>query len=44
MISPVVESILKPVGSVGETDHVTTGPPLTVGVPVVIGPKSFVRL
>ena len=36
LISPVDESMLIPVGSAGEIDHVTTGPPLTVGVPVVI--------
>ena len=44
MISPVDESILKPVGRVGLTDHVTTGPPLVVGTPVVEGPKSLVKL
>ena len=36
LISPVDESMLIPVGSAGEIDQVTTGPPLTVGVPVVI--------
>ena len=36
LISPVDESMLRPFGRLGDTDHVTTGPPLTVGVPVVM--------
>ena len=36
MISPVDASILSPVGNPGLIDHVTTGPPATVGIPVVI--------
>ena len=32
LISPVDESILKPVGRAGKIDQVTTGPPPTVGV------------
>ena len=36
LISPVDESMLKPFGKLGDTDHVTTGPPPTVGAPVVI--------
>ena len=44
MISPVDGSIFNPVGSVGLTDHVTTGPPLAVGTPVVEGPKSLVKV
>ena len=36
LISPVDESIFKPVGRAGEIDHVTTGPPPTVGTPVVM--------
>ena len=44
MISPVDESIFRPVGRVGLTDHVTTGPPLTLGTPVVEGPKSLVKV
>ena len=36
LISPVKASISMPVGSVGLIDHVTTGPPATVGIPVVI--------
>ena len=36
LISPVDESILKPVGRLGDMVHVTTGPPPTVGTPVVI--------
>ena len=36
LIAPVVESMERPVGSDGETDHVVTVPPLTVGVTVVM--------
>ena len=36
LITPVDESIAKPPGSVGETVHVTTAPPLDVGVAAVI--------
>ena len=36
LISPVDESMFKPVGNPGLIDHVTTGPPATVGIPVVI--------
>jgi len=36
LISPVDASISRPVGSEGAIDHVTTGPPLTLGMPVVI--------
>ena len=36
LISPVEESMFKPVGNPGLIDHVTTGPPATVGIPVVI--------
>ena len=32
LIAPVVESMERPVGSDGETDHVVTVPPLAVGV------------
>jgi hypothetical protein len=35
-MAPVDESKDKPTGSVGETDHEVTGPPLAVGVTVVI--------
>ena len=35
-MAPVAESIERPVGSVGETDHEVTVPPLTVGVTVVM--------
>ena len=35
-MAPVVESIERPVGRVGETDHDVTVPPLTVGVTVVM--------
>tara|TARA_Y100001980_G_C14262258_1_gene103308 strand:- start:56 stop:292 length:237 start_codon:yes stop_codon:yes gene_type:complete len=35
LISPVDESMLNPFGKPGDTDHVTTGPPLTLGAPVV---------
>ena len=34
--SPVDESMTMPAGSVGETVHVTTGPPLAVGVTAVM--------
>ena len=37
LISPVDESITIPVGKDGVIDHVTTGPPLAVGVTEVIG-------
>ena len=36
LISPVDESMFSPVGRLGEIDHVTTGPPLEVGVIVLI--------
>jgi hypothetical protein len=36
LMAPVVESIDSPVGRVGDTDHVATAPPLTVGVTVVM--------
>ena len=36
LIAPVEESIERPVGNVGETDHEVTVPPLTVGVTVVM--------
>ena len=32
LIVPVEESIVKPLGSVGATDHVTTAPPSELGV------------
>ena len=35
-MAPVEESSDKPDGSDGETDHDVTGPPLTVGVTVVM--------
>ena len=35
-MAPVVESIERPAGRVGETDHDVTVPPLTVGVTVVM--------
>ena len=35
-IAPVVESRERPAGREGETDHEVTGPPLAVGVTVVI--------
>ena len=35
-MAPVDESIERPAGRVGETDHEVTVPPLTVGVTVVI--------
>ena len=35
-MAPVEESSDSPAGSDGETDHVVTGPPLVVGVTVVI--------
>ena len=35
-IAPVEESRDKPAGSVGETEYVTTAPPVDVGVSVVI--------
>ena len=34
--APVVESMERPAGSDGETDHAVTGPPLAVGVTVVM--------
>ena len=36
LMAPVDESKDKPTGSVGETDHEVTGPPLAVGVTVVM--------
>ena len=36
LISPVDVSILRPVGRLGEIDHVATGPPVEVGVMVFI--------
>ena len=36
LMAPVVESMERPVGSDGETDHEVTGPPLVVGVTVVM--------
>jgi len=36
LIAPVEESIERPVGSEGETDHEVMAPPLTVGVTVVM--------
>ena len=36
LIAPVVESKDKPTGSDGDTDQEVIGPPLTVGVAVVI--------
>ena len=36
LIAPVEESKDKPAGSEGETDQEVTGPPVTVGVVVVI--------
>ena len=36
LMAPVVESIERPAGRVGETDHEVTVPPLTVGVTVVM--------
>ena len=41
--SPVEESSDKPAGSVGETDQVTTGSPLAVGVTAVIA-EPFVNM
>ena len=35
-MAPVEESRERPAGSEGETDHEVTGPPLMVGVTVVI--------
>ena len=35
-MAPVVESMERPVGSDGETDHWVMVPPLTVGVTVVM--------
>ena len=40
LIVPVVGSIERPVGRLGFTDHVTTGPPLEVGVTGVIGASN----
>ena len=37
LISPVDESILKPLGNAGSISQETTGPPPTVGVTEVIG-------
>ena len=37
LISPVDESMFRPVGNPGLIDQETTGPPPTVGIPVVIG-------
>ena len=36
LIAPVVESIERPAGREGETDHEVTVPPLVVGVTVVM--------
>ena len=36
LMAPVVESMERPVGSDGETDHEVMVPPLTVGVTVVM--------
>ena len=36
LMAPVVESMERPVGNDGETDHEVTVPPLTVGVTVVM--------
>ena len=36
LITPVDVSILRPVGRLGEIDHVATGPPVEVGVMVFI--------
>ena len=36
LISPVNASILRPVGRPGEIDHVATGPPVELGVMVLI--------
>ena len=43
LITPVEESIAKPVGSEGETDQEITVPPLEVGVAAVIA-ESFVNV
>lgn len=40
LMAPVVESIERPAGREGETDHVTTAPPLEVGVTAVMA-ESF---
>ena len=40
LIVPVAESIERPVGSPGLTDHVTTGPPVEVGVTGFISASS----
>jgi len=37
LIAPVVVFNDKPAGSVGEIDQLVTGPPLAVGVTVLIG-------
>jgi hypothetical protein len=42
-MAPVDVSRDKPAGSVGETDHDTTVPPVEVGVAVVIA-ESFARV
>jgi hypothetical protein len=36
LITPVDVSMLRPVGRLGEIDHVATGPPVEVGVMVFI--------
>ena len=36
LMAPVEESSERPAGSEGETDHEVTGPPLVVGVTVVM--------
>ena len=43
LIAPVVESMERPVGSDGETDHEVMVPPLTVGVTVVMA-VPFVKV
>ena len=43
LMAPVVASSDKPAGSEGETDHAVTGPPLAVGVTVVMA-VPFVRV
>ena len=42
-IAPVVLDRVNPAGSDGEIDHVTTAPPLTVGIDAVIA-TSFVKV
>ena len=43
LMAPVVASKESPAGREGETDHVTTAPPFTVGVAVVMA-TSFVSV